>query len=228
MRSIRRRRSPGRIPAISEETVATGMLSASPAVPEEDVDTIGLEWLLVAQSRLSTTTVSDLARIIYENKAELALDRRLRLQDRAGGDRQGRLHRGASGRRRIHQRRHQVLHRALQRPDVCRRWPRSASSARSLPPSTPRSPGSRRRRPASSRPPFSISASGWNTPRSLDALDELQDELEAILRGVVIGLRDGTISSDGLDTFKLGYEFVRDEIGMRREHLKRHAVRTAG
>ena len=60
-------------PAISEETVATGMLSASPAVPAEDVDTIGLEWLLVAQSRLSTTTVSDLARIIYENKAELAL-----------------------------------------------------------------------------------------------------------------------------------------------------------
>ena len=58
--------------------------------------------------------------------------------------------------------------------------------------------------------------------KSLDALDELQDELEAILRGAVIGLRDGTISSDGLDTFKLGYEFVRDEIGMRREHLKRH------
>ena len=57
---------------------------------------------------------------------------------------------------------------------------------------------------------------------SLDALDALQDELETILRGVVIGLRDGTISSDGLDTFKLGYEFVRDEIGMRRDHLKRH------
>jgi len=37
-------------------------------------------------------------------------------------------------------------------------------------------------------------------------------------------LRDGTISSDGLDTFKLGYEFVRDEIGLRREHIKRHAA----
>src|SRR5207302_2187252 len=61
-------------PAISEETVATGMLSASPAVPEEDIDTIGLEWLLVAQSKLSTTTVGDLARTVYENKAELALD----------------------------------------------------------------------------------------------------------------------------------------------------------
>jgi hypothetical protein len=29
---------------------------------------------------------------------------------------------------------------------------------------------------------------------------------------------------DGLDTFKLGYEFVRDEITLRREHLKRHAA----
>jgi hypothetical protein len=58
---------------------------------------------------------------------------------------------------------------------------------------------------------------------SMDSLDVLQDELETILRGVVIGLRDGTISSDGLETFKLGYEFVRDEIGMRRESLKRHA-----
>ena len=58
---------------------------------------------------------------------------------------------------------------------------------------------------------------------SMDAIDALQDELETILRGAVVGLRDGTISSDGLDTFKLGYEFVRDEIGMRRESLKRHA-----
>ena len=47
----------------------------------------------------------------------------------------------------------------------------------------------------------------------------LQDELEAILRGVVIGLRDGTISSDGLDTFKLGYEFVR-----RRDRLMRREL----
>ena len=65
---------PRKNPAITEETLATGMLSSSPAVPEEDLDTIGLQWLLVAQSRLSTATVADLARVIYENKAELALD----------------------------------------------------------------------------------------------------------------------------------------------------------
>jgi hypothetical protein len=57
----------------------------------------------------------------------------------------------------------------------------------------------------------------------VDDLDRMQDELEKILRGVVIGLRDGTISGDGLETFKLGYQFVRDEIAMRREALQRHA-----
>ena len=28
--------------------------------------------------------------------------------------------------------------------------------------------------------------------------------------------------ADGLDTFRLGYEFVRDQIGMHRENLRRH------
>jgi hypothetical protein len=54
-------------------------------------------------------------------------------------------------------------------------------------------------------------------------LEELKDELEKILRGAVIGVRDGTISSDGLDTFKLGHEFARDELAMRRDFLERHA-----
>ena len=61
-------------PGISEETLATGMLSSSPAIPDDDLDTIGLQWLLVAQSRISSATAGDLARTIYENKAELALE----------------------------------------------------------------------------------------------------------------------------------------------------------
>jgi hypothetical protein len=58
--------------------------------------------------------------------------------------------------------------------------------------------------------------------RTMDQLEEVQDELEKVLRGAIVGLRDGTISSDGLETFKLGYEFVRGELEIRREYLKRH------
>src|SRR3981081_1146690 len=61
-----------RNPGISEETLAKGMLSSAPPIPDDDLNTIGLHWLLVAQSKMSTSTAGDLARTIYENKAELA------------------------------------------------------------------------------------------------------------------------------------------------------------
>src|SRR6266446_1200740 len=104
---------------ISEETLATGMLSSAPPIPDDDLTTVGLQWLLVAQSRMSSATAGELATAIL---------------------------------------------------DIGERIEHATS---------------------------------------MDALDALQEELEQILRGVVIGLRDGTVSSDGLDTFKLGYEFVR-------------------
>ena len=47
------------------------------------------------------------------------------------------------------------------------------------------------------------------------------------VRCAVIGSRDGTISSDGLETLKLGYEFVRGETAIRRDYLLRHAGATA-
>jgi TRAP-type uncharacterized transport system substrate-binding protein len=208
-------------PAISEETLATGMLSASPAVPGEDLDTVGLEWLLVAQSRLPTTTVSDLARIIYENKAELALENGFASRiEPAATDKDAFIvaHPGAAeyindeGKSFV-ERYGDLMYVALAAlsiigtifaaiyTKVTRIAPEKASELATA-----------------------ILDIGERVEyaKSLDALDEIQDELETILRNVVIGLRDGTISSDGLDTFKLGYEFVRDEIALRRDHLKRH------
>jgi hypothetical protein len=208
-------------PAISEETLATGMLSASPAVPAEDLDTVGLEWLLVAQSKLPTTTVSDLARIIYENKAELALDGGFASRiEPAATDKDAFIvaHPGAAeyindeGKSFV-ERYGDLMYFALAAlsiigtifaaiyTKVTRVAPEKASELATA-----------------------ILDIGERVEyaKSLDALDEIQDELETVLRNVVIGLRDGTISSDGLDTFKLGYEFVRDEIVLRRDHLKRH------
>jgi TRAP-type uncharacterized transport system substrate-binding protein len=210
-------------PAISEETVATGMLSASPAVPEEDVDTIGLEWLLVAQSRLPTATVSDLARIIYENKAELALpDGFASKIEPAATDKDAFIvaHPGAAEYindeiKSFVERYADLMYFALAAlsiigtifaaiyTKVTRVAPEKASELATA---------------------ILDIGERMENATTLDALDELQDELETVLRNAVIGLRDGTISSDGLDTFKLGYEFVRDEIALRREHIKRHAA----
>ncbi len=211
-----------RNPGISEETLATGMLSSSPAIPDDDIDTIGLQWLLVAQSRMSTTTAGDLARAIYENKAELALDDGFASRiEPADTDKDAFIvaHQGAAeyindDTKSFMDRYSDLLYLGAGAlsiigsifvgiyTKITRIAPEKASELSTA---------------------ILDIGERIEHANSLDALEALQDELEEILRGAVIGLRDGTISTDGLDTFKLGYEFVRDEIGMRRDHLKRHA-----
>ncbi len=209
-------------PGISEETLTAGMLSSAPAIPDDDLDTIGLQWLLVAQSRMSSTTAGDLARTIYENKAELALaDGFASRIEPADTDKDAFIvaHQGAAeyindDTKSFMDRYSDLLYLGAAALSVIgsifagiytkftRVAPEKAGELATA-----------------------ILDIGERVEHadSLDQLEALQDELEAILRGAVIGLRDGTISSNGLDTFKLGYEFVRDGIGMRRDHLKRNA-----
>jgi TRAP-type uncharacterized transport system substrate-binding protein len=211
-----------RNPGISEETLTTGMLSSAPAIPDDDVDTIGLQWLLVAQSRMSTTTAQDLARAIYENKAELALQDGFASRiEPADTDKDAFIvaHQGAAeyindDTKSFMDRYSDVMYLgagalsvigsifAAIYANLTRVAPEKASELATA---------------------ILDIGERIEHANSLEALDALQDELEGILRGAVIGLRDGSISTDGLDTFKLGYEFVRDEIGMRRDYLKRHA-----
>lgn len=212
----------GKNPAISEQTLAAGTLSASPAIPDDDLDTIGLQWLLVVQSRIPSSTAGDLARTIYENKTELALpDGFASRIEPADTDKDAFIvaHQGAAeyindDTKSFMDRYSDLLYLAVAAlgiigsicatiyTKVTRVAPEKASELATA-----------------------VLDIGEQIERatSMEALDGLQDELERILRGAVVGLRDGTISTDGLDTFKLGYELVRDEIAMRRENLKRHA-----
>jgi TRAP-type uncharacterized transport system substrate-binding protein len=211
-----------KIPGISEETLSTGMLSSSPEIPDDDLDTIGLQWLLVAQSRMSTTTAGDLARIIYENKSALALDNGFASRiEPAATDKDAFVvaHQGAA--EYINDDTKSFMDRYS---DMLYLGAAAASVIGSIF-ATIYTNITRIAPEKASQLATAILDIGERIEHaaSLDALEALQDELEHILRGAVIGLRDGTISSDGLDTFKLGYEFVRDEIGMRRDHLKRHA-----
>jgi hypothetical protein len=211
-----------RDPGISEETLATGMLSSSPAIPDDDLDTIGLQWLLVAQSRMSTATAGDLARAIYENKAELALEDGFASRiEPADTDKDAFIvaHQGAAEyindeTKSFMDRYSDLLYLGAAAlsvigsifagiyTKVTRIAPEKASELATA---------------------ILDIGERIEYANSLESLETLQEELETILRGAVIGLRDGAISTDGLDTFKLGYEFVRDQIGMRRDHLKRHA-----
>jgi len=207
-------------PALSEESVAAGTLSSSPSIPEEDVDTVGLKWLLVTQSRMPTTTISELARLLYENKAELGLENGFASRiEPAATDKDAYIIAHAGAAEYINDDTKSFVERysdlmyfaaaalgiigsicATLYTKVTRIAPEKASELATR---------------------LLDIGEDCQDATCVDDLDRMQDELEKILRGVVIGLRDGTISSDGLETFKLGYQFVRDEIAMRREALKR-------
>jgi TRAP-type uncharacterized transport system substrate-binding protein len=208
-------------PAISEETLATGMLSSSPAIPDDDLDTVGLEWILVAQSKMSTGTAGELARTIYENKADLALDNGFASKiEPADTDKDAFIvaHQGAA---------EYINDETKSFMDRYSDMMYLGAGALSVIGSLFAGLYTKVTRVAPEKAGELATAildigERIEHANSMDALDQLQDELETILRTAVIGLRDGTISSDGLETFKLGYEFVRDELSMRREGLKRH------
>lgn len=210
-----------KIPGITAETLEAGVLSSSPEVPEDDLDTVGLEWLLIGQSRITTTTAADLARVVYENKAELALDNGFASRiEPAATDKDAFViaHPGASeyindDTKSFMERYSDMMYLgagalsvigsifAAIYAKITRVCPEKASWLATE---------------------VLIIGEKIEHARTMDQLEALQEELERTLRGVVVGLRDGTISSDGLETFKLGYEFVRGEIEIRREYLKRH------
>jgi TRAP-type uncharacterized transport system substrate-binding protein len=210
-----------RIPGISSERLETGMLSSAPAIPDDDLDTIGLQWLLVAQSRISNGSAGELARIIYENKAELALDDGFASRiEPAETDKDALIiaHPGAA--EYINDDTKSFMDRYS---DLMYLGAGALSVIASI------FAGiytriTRLRPEKASQLATAILDVGERIEHAhtMDQLEALQDELETVLRGVVAGLRDGTISSEGLDTFRLGYEFVRDEIGMRGDYLKRH------
>jgi TRAP-type uncharacterized transport system substrate-binding protein len=210
-----------RNPGISEETLATGMLSSTPQIPDDDLDTIGLQWILVAQSSMSTTTAGDLARAIYEDKAGLALEDGFASKiEPADTDKDAFIvaHQGAAeyindDTKSFMDRYSDVMYLAAAALSII------GSIFAGIYTKITRSAPERAGELATTVLDIGEKAKHANSPQALDAL---QAELDDVLRGAVMGLRDGTISSDGLDTFKLGYQLVRDEIGTRRDYLKQH------
>ena len=209
-----------RNPAVSEETLPTGMLSSSPVVPDDDLDTIGLQWLLVAQARMSTSTAGDLARIIYENKAELALDGGFASKiEPADTDKDAFIvaHPGAAEyindeTKSFMDRYSDVLYLGVAALSVI------GSIFAAIYAKVTRIAPERASELSTAILDIGRRVASAETP---EVLQQLQRELEDILRGAVIGLSDGSLSSDGLDAFKLGYELVRDEIAARRDQLQR-------
>jgi hypothetical protein len=213
-----------KVPGIFAETIDEGLLASSPQVPDDDVQSIALQWLLVGQSALSESRGTELARTLFENKAQLVLDDGFGSHvEPADTDKDAFIaaHRGAAQyfndeTKSFVERYSDLLYVGLAALSIIgsifvglytaftRVAPEKAGAlAASL---------------------LEIGEKIEDS-KTLEELDELQVQFEALLKQVVAGLRDGTVSADGLDTFRLGYEFVRDTLQLHREALTRRVGR---
>src|SRR6202012_1430222 len=184
-----------KIPGISEETLSAGTISTSPAVPHDDLDTIGLQWLLVAQSKMAISTATDLARIIYENHAELTLDDGFASKiEPAETDKDAFIiaHPGASeyindDTKSFMDKYSDVMYLGAGALSVI------GSLFAALYAKVTRIAPERAGELATELLDIGEKI---EHAHSLDEIEELADQLEGILRGVIIGLRDGTVSGE--------------------------------
>lgn len=211
-----------KIPGIFAESIEEGLLSSSPQIPDDDVQSIALQWMLIAQSSLSESRGTELARTLFENKGQLVLDDGFGSHiEPADTDKDSFIsaHRGAAQyfndeTKSFLERYSDLLYVGLAALSIIgsifvglytaftRVAPEKAGAlAASL---------------------LEIGEKIEDT-KSIEELDRLQEQFEAVLKQVVAGLRDGSVSADGLETFRLGYEFVRDTLQLHREALTRRS-----
>lgn len=213
-----------KIPGIFAETIEEGLLSPSPQIPDDDMQSIGLHWMLIAQSSLSEQKGSELARTVFENKSQLTLDDGFGAHiEPADTDKDSYIsaHRGAAqyfndDTKSFIERYSELIYVGLAALSII------GSIFVGLYTAFTRVAPEKAGALAASLLEIGERIEDTNT---VEALDELQEQFEAILKQVVAGLRDGTVSADGLDTFRLGYEFVRDTLQLHREALTRRAGR---
>ena len=209
-----------RVPGISSETIEKRLLSAAPVIPDDDITTIGWQWILVAQAKLPETRIVELARALFENKSDLALDTGFASKiEPADTDKDALIvaHPGAAQyindeTKSFSERYSDMLYLALAAASVI------GSLFVGLYTAFTRTAPEKAGRLAAAVIEIGQKIGETETVAELEAV---HDELETLLRHVLNGLQDGSISPDGMDTFRLGYEFVRDSLELHRQRLTR-------
>ena len=207
-----------RIPGLFAETINAGLLSETPRTPDEDLDTVALQRLLVARGKVADNRIGELMRVIFENKSELAIDQTFATAIEAPDLEKDALvpaHAGAS--QYVEDEEKTFVDRYS---DIIYLTMSVGSIVGSLGLATFTAVTRVRPRKASERTDDVLAVTdkikAATTPFDLDLAET---ELEDILKQVLRGLKDGTVSANGLDAFRLCYEHAREALNRRRHGM---------
>jgi TRAP-type uncharacterized transport system substrate-binding protein len=207
-----------KMPGLFAESIEAGAISTSPLWPDEALDSVALHHLLLARRQMQISLASEIARVVLDNKDELSLDQEFATNiEPPDVEKTARVpaHRGAAD---------------FVNGDVKTFLDRYGdyfyigSAAAGVIGSlcvaiyswiTKVEPV----RASSLAAPVIEIASRLKGATTLADIDLADTELQDVLKQVLAGLQDGTISSEGLDAFRLAYDEAHRALMARRHAL---------
>jgi hypothetical protein len=207
-----------KVAGVTTETVEAGLLSSSPKIPDDDLETAGVQEFMTVRRRLSSTIVAELAGVLLENKNALAVDNifanRIEPPD-TDKDAYIVAHQGVSEYtdnevKSFLDRYSDLFYIGTSVAGILGSI--SAAIYTAITRVKPLEPAEY------ADQVLAINDAVANANTSLE-LDEAEKELDIVLRQVLIGLKHGNVSTRGLDGFRLAYEHAHSAIINRRQRI---------
>jgi TRAP-type uncharacterized transport system substrate-binding protein len=207
-----------KVAGTTSETIEAGLLSSNPKIPDDDLETVGVQEFLTVRRRLSNTIVAELAGIILENKNALAIDNTFATRiEPPDTDKDAFIvaHQGVSDYtdnevKSFLDRYSDLFYIGTSVAGVLGSL--SAAIYTAVTRVKPLEPAEY------ADQVLDINDRVAKATTSLD-LDEAEKELDIVLRQVLIGLKHGNVSTRGLDGFRLAYEHAHSAIMARRQRI---------
>lgn len=208
----------GRINGVKSETIDGGEISPSPKIPDDDVETLSVDDLLVVHSRMSNAVASQLTAAVIENKDQLGLAGHYATNvEPPDTDKDARIlaHPGAAeyvddDTKTFVDRYSDLIYIGMSVASIV------GSIFIGLYSTVTRVPPVQAAQLTEAVMELTRRA---KTARDAAALDEVDRELDDVLGRVLAGLRDGSVASEGFEPFRLTYDLARDAIAERRRFL---------
>jgi TRAP-type uncharacterized transport system substrate-binding protein len=204
-----------KLPGLFSETIQAGLLSGAPSIPEQDTATVGVERILMARDDVREHDIAEVMRVMFGSKTELQIDHRFALHiEPPDTDKDSLIaaHEGAaefvdSDVKGFFDRYSDIIYLVMSVGSVIGSLGLAGFTAATR--VKPAKAGERA---------HDVMALLEKIRETADCheLDIVETELEDILRDVLRGLKDGTVSAEGLDAFRMGYEHAREALVSRR------------
>jgi TRAP-type uncharacterized transport system substrate-binding protein len=207
-----------KVAGVTTETLEAGLLSTNPKLPDDDLETVGVQEFMTVRRRVSSTIVAELAGVLLENKNALAVDKVFATRiEPPDTDKDAFIvaHQGVAEYtdnevKSFLDRYSDLFYIGTSVAGILGSI--SAAVYTAITRVKPLEPAEYADQVLAINDKVATATTSYE-------LDDAERELDIVLRQVLIGLKHGNVSTRGLDGFRLAYEHAHSAILSRRQRI---------